>query len=485
MTLWRYRAVPLNSTSGRASVAGGAGSVQSGELSAETAADVRAALRRVGLQAVDLRPQSNWHGIAGWRAWLGFPSRGHDLGVPPQAAAPSDSSLVRAWRTAHALVLGRWLQHLRQRRAQQRAELYDSLATMLEAGLPLLDAIDTLISSSEAKGSALRTLLTAMREQLRDGAAPGQTMESPRTGGPSWFSPVEVAMVHAAHASGNLPGVLRRLAVRSERAGELTRRLVGALTYPAIVAIVGLGVVIFLSLKTLPGLVKVLEQSKLSVPPLTEAVMGFGRFVASQWLVVALAAAVVLLAASMAPVLIIRIERARHAAGSSLRLGRLLPRVAREMAVARFARQLAEMLGAGVPIVESIHVIAPALGAPEATRSIAASSIGGGLSGALLHHSLRQAAMRMQRGEELTASLDDPLFFSAEFRRLVDVGQASGELPAILERLAERSERRVARLIDRLAALLEPAVILTLATLIGIVVMAALLPLLRLQQMFG
>lgn len=306
MTLWRYRAVPLHLTGGRAAAPS---SVQSGELPGQTAADVRAALRRVGLQAVDVRPLSQSHAIARALALLGIRGRNPDLCTNPAADTRTRSSLVRAWTTAHAMVVGRWMQHLRQRRARHRAELYDSLATMLESGLPLLDAIDTLISSSEGKGLALRALLTAMREELRDGAAPGAAMESLRTGGASWFSPVEVAMVHAAHASGNLPGVLRRLAIRSEHAGELTRRLVGALTYPTIVAVVGLGVVIFLSLKTLPGLVKVLEQAKLPVPPLTEAVMGFGRIIAGQWALMALALGVLVIIVSMVPT-VIKIGRA-------------------------------------------------------------------------------------------------------------------------------------------------------------------------------
>ncbi|MCH8314446.1 MAG: type II secretion system F family protein, partial [Planctomycetes bacterium] len=85
-------------------------------------------------------------------------------------------------------------------------------------------------------------------------------------------------------------------------------------------------------------------------------------------------------------------------------------------------------------------------------------------------------------GDELTAALDDELWFDGEFRQLLAIGQATGELDSLLERIGRRYARQAERLIDRLAALLEPSVILTLAVLVGLVVMAAILPLLRLQE---
>ena len=92
------------------------------------------------------------------------------------------------------------------------------------------------------------------------------------------------------------------------------------------------------------------------------------------------------------------------------------------------------------------------------------------------------AADRVERGEELAEAMDDEIWFDAEFRRLLAIGQSTGELDSLLERIGQRYARQAKRLIDRLAALLEPCVILTLAVLVGLVVMAAILPLLRLQE---
>jgi type IV pilus assembly protein PilC len=142
---------------------------------------------------------------------------------------------------------------------------------------------------------------------------------------------------------------------------------------------------------------------------------------------------------------------------------RTTPLVLRRVSVARVAQGLSELLRAGTPAVEALRVIAPAAG--------------GGL-----RRRLEEAADRLERGDSLVDALDDPYWFDAEFRRLLAVGENAGELDVMLERIGDRYERRSRILIDRLAALLEPAVILVLAALIGIVVMASVLPLLRLQE---
>lgn len=134
------------------------------------------------------------------------------------------------------------------------------------------------------------------------------------------------------------------------------------------------------------------------------------------------------------------------------------------MAVARVTLQLSELLRTGVPMVEALRVLAPTTAA-------------GGL-----RRRLESAADMLERGEELSAALNDEHWFDPELRRLLDIGQASGELETLLERIGHRYTRQATRLIDRLTTLLEPAVILTLAVMVGLVVMAAILPLLRLQE---
>jgi len=420
MPVWRYKAIALE----------GGGTVHRGEQAGDSAAEVRAALRRAGLQVIFLRPLDSPSSAASWWSRIAGPVR---------------------VAVAH---------HLRARRRERVADLLDGLATMLASGLPMLEAIDS-IEGARSRRSALRAMLVQVREGLRGGETLAGVLE--RQGG--WFDRVDVAMIRAGEHSGELPGVLRTLASRHAHSGELTQRLIGALAYPAIVACVGVGVVIFLSTRTLPDLVGILDDANIATPRLTSLVMTLGQIIAKYGLLaiplVAVASGVGLFSTYLV-----------HERGCRLfrTLERCTPETMRRMALARAVYGLAELLRVGVPAVEALRLVGPTVAGPASDG---------------LRRAFDSAAKRIEHGDSFAAALDDPRHFDAEFRRLVAIGEASGALDELLRRIAERYERRARRLIDRSASLLEPAVILLLAVLVGVVVMAAVLPLLRLQEVIG
>ncbi|MBI4881778.1 MAG: type II secretion system F family protein [Planctomycetes bacterium] len=409
MTLWRYKAIR----------AAASGEVVSGELSGGSGAEVRAALRRVGLQVIDLKE------------------------IQGSGRTP-DHPLARALE-----------RHLCRRRRPARAELFDGLATLLESGLPMLQSLDASLRTR--RGTSTGRMLLSLREDLRDGSSLGAAMERQ----PAWFEEVEVAMVEAGQRGGTLPTVLRALADRHERAGSLAQKLAGALTYPALLTILGLGVVVFLSTRTLPDLIRVLEDAGVSPPALTLRVMAVGRAIQVGW-PAALPAAVLLLAGW----LLLRRRFFTPGSRAALLLDRLYPRVLRRARLAEVTSGLADLLCSGVPMVEALRVLAPA----ASHHGLAAC--------------LSQAASRIEHGAEVADALADERWFDAELLRLVEVGQASGELSPLLERLGRRLERSAARAIDRFAGLIEPGAILVLAALVGTVALAAILPLFQLQEAF-
>lgn len=439
MTVWRYTAVSLKRQA--------QASAHRGELAGESAAEVRASLRRIGLQVIDLRPLR-------------------------RSATDPDIGIQLAWlRELHGSIRSSIEGYVRGRRRHERAELYDAMATMLDSGLPLLEAVDTIIGSTKRRRCAVRSMLVQVREQLRGGSSLAEAITAHR----SWFDAGEVAMIEAGQLSGTLPRVLRTLAERHERSGELSNKLISALAYPAIVAMVGLGVVIFLSVKTLPDLTQILTHAGIETPALTAKVMAFGQFLAGHWL-----ALVVLAVGALGSWTVLSGLTAQRQIQWPDWLRRRYPKVLRRMAVARVSLQLAELLRAGVPVVDALRVLAPtSSGGGGGSRSGGGGASGGGGS---LARQLHTAADRVERGDELAAALDDEHWFDGEFRQLLTIGQATGELDSLLERIGRRYARQAERLIDRLAALLEPSVILTLAVLVGLVVMAAILPLLRLQE---
>lgn len=453
-SLWRYVAV------------NGQRAQQRGELMAETAADVRASLRRIGLQVIDVKPMKQRR----------------------RPATPATGTTERDHKASHAGsflravgddVFAWWCRRCRAQRASNRAEFYDSLSTMLASGLPLLEAMQTLVesrdedhvvvshanesrSNSKTQSSSSRAVFVQMREQLRGGESLAESMR----GHPTWFDAIDIAIVEAGQHSGMLADVLAGLAQRQERSSEVAHKLVGALAYPLLVMLVGLGVVVFLSVKTLPDLTKILVDAKIPIPALTAKVMWFGQMLASHWLTLVIAIVGLGGALIVLPRIFARSSASSHPwfATITSRLG--APRFVRRMLIGSFVGSggLADLLRSGVPMVEALRVLAPAQRSPH------------------LRKTLLLAAERVERGEELSAAFDDRRWFDAEMRRLLDIGQASGELDDMLLRIGARYERRAKRLIDRMTAFLEPAVLLLLAVMVGTVVMAAILPLIALQQ---
>jgi type IV pilus assembly protein PilC len=411
VTVYRYTARPI---------AGGPSST--GELSGETEAEVRASLRRIGLQPLRIdsarakgsRSNSRW-------SWIGV----------------------------------RIDSHLRTRRRMQRADLFDSLATMLESGLPLVEAARTLVASSRGRQRI-------MLRELLDGLEGGRSFSDSMALFPAWFDTAECAMARAGEQSGELAMVLSSLSQRHQRSGDLAGRIASALTYPAIVGLVGVGVTVFLSTKTLPELVSILEQAGVSPPSLTAVVMAIGQFIARWWWVVLVGALAVPLGVGSA------FRRANDRGIRPPLAGLWPPLVLRQALMAHALLTMAEMLRCGVTLVDAIRATGPTLSGPGA--------------GELGQRTLALAADEIEKGHAVGAAFDDPKWFDAEVRQLIAVGDASGELDRALTRLGQRLHRRAQHAIDRLTALLEPVVIILLATLVGIVVLSAVLPLIRLQE---
>ena len=428
MTRWQYSAVPMNRSEPRRR--------EQGELTGATAADVRAALRRIGLQVVDLRPvtERTREGAGGAALSLSF--------------AGGLRRLVD--------------RHLQRRRVALRSDLYDSLATLLEAGVPLSQAIESARRASHRKARAIGRMLVHLGEEVKR----GESIDEAMRGCPDWFDDAEIAMVSAAAQAGTLSDVLHTLSERHERTGEVTQKLAAAMAYPLVIVIIGLAVSVFLSTHTLPELVSMLRGSGIEPPTLTLIVMNVGGNLLAYgvWAGLALAAVVVAL------VFIGRagagLSRDHRTSRFGLIVRRVMtgPLVRRRIALARALMQLAELVRVGVTLPEALRIAGPVSGQAD------------------LGQLLCDAARRIENGEAPAAALDDTLWFDDEFCRLVELAQESGELEPVFERLGNRYVRQSTRLIDRLSALLEPAIILALAVLVGLVAMAAVLPLVRLRE---
>ena len=406
MAVFRYTAVERSS-----------GARRRGEIAADSAQQVRAALRRMGLSPLRV-------------------DRPRPRAVSALAADPLGA---RAWAS----------RRVRSRRRARLVEFYENVAALLATGTTLADALGVLARTGDGPTASL---CRGLAERIRHGGALAAAMSER----PDWFDPVDAALVEAAEQTGRLERALTDLAEHAARADELRGRLAGALAYPALLTVFGLGVVIFLTTSTLPQMAAAIADAGAELPAATAALLWCGETIASRWPLLVLA--VVAAAAG-----VVWLVRAPWSARWWLRAPLLGAAVGRAQ-LAGVGELLARMLESGVPMREALTLVAPT------ARNAA-------LRGELLAMRARLEAGRAMLGEEGAGSALDPVF-----RRVLEVGQETGELPGSLRAISARHRASSRRLIDRLAATLEPAAILTLAALIGAVAYAAIAPMLRLAQ---
>lgn len=403
MSVWRYKAVAIAGDTRRVS----------GQIEADTAYDARVRLRRGGLRPIEIR-QANDRGAA-------------------------SSGRVRAM----------FAPHLRRRNARAKAELLDGVATLLESGVPIAAAIDGLATDrrgrEDRRTRILRRLGTAIER--------GESLSGAAADAPTWFDATEVAEIAAAERGGTLAATLRVMSSRLEQGGALVSKLIGALAYPAVVAAVGAGVVVFLSSSTLPTLVGVLDDAGAATPPLTQAVMAVGQRLA--WLAPLAAVAV----ASVAGAFVIMAKRPARR-GQAVRR---VPKLYRRIATANACDRLARMLHAGVAPVDALDALAPT-------------------AGPLLAGVIHRVTEGVRGGASVAEAVASEPWFEPEFVRIIEASEVSGTLAEGLDRTAARYSRDAQRRIDHLTNLLEPTVILLLAGAIGVVVVAAVLPLTKLHE---
>ena len=340
-------------------------------------------------------------------------------------------------------------------RAKDLAQLFRQMATLLEAGIPLVSSLSALIDQSG--NPYLRTTLTQIRERVREGS----NLADALTAHPRIFSGLFVGLVKAGEVSGTLALTLSRWADFSEHQVALRQRIRAALTYPAFMFVIGLGVLFFLLTFVVPTVTKIFADLGQALPWPTLILIAVSDFLNRFWW--AVTAALVLLAFWLRKYL-------RSESGGLLwdRLKLRLPLVRdlhRRLAVSRWARTLATLLGGGLPLLQAL----------EFSQDVAGNR--------LLSRALGEARERIREGEEMAFSLRASGLFPSVVLEMVSVGEKSGELPRMLEKVSLALENEAESDLRSLIALLEPVMILIMGVGVGFIALSILLPILEMSQM--
>jgi len=330
------------------------------------------------------------------------------------------------------------------------------LATLVGAGVPLVESLSALVEQTEHR--ALKGVWAQVRDRVNEGGSLAEALS-----GTGRFDNLYTSMVRAGEASGALEAVLARVADYLEDQVRLNNRVLSILTYPLFMlafAAVVVGVMVTL---VLPQITELLISQNLELPWYTAAVIGFSDLLRGYWwlIIVAIVGLVVLYRS------IWRTKKGRFALDRFWLGFPVVGRVIRFLAIARFTRTLGSLLASSVNIVQALNI----------ARHVANNAI------------FEQAADAARDAILEGAPLANPLRQSGEFPPLVttmvEVGERSGDLEGMLIKVADTYEEQVETSITRLTSLLEPVLILVMVGVVGIIIMAVLMPMLQLTESIG
>ncbi len=329
-------------------------------------------------------------------------------------------------------------------------------STLLSAGIPLVEGLAALTEQTE--NTRLKSVLGQARDRVNEGATFADALAQSGV-----FPDLYVSMVRAGEAGGALERVLERLADYLESQVRLRNKVSSILIYPAVMFGFALLVVGVLVTVVLPQITELLVTLDQPLPFYTRWIISLSNFARESWWMIGL----VLVAASLALRTAIRTDKGLRIWDRLLLDLPIVGRVVRLVAISRFTRTLSTLLSGGLPIVRAL----------DTAKHVADNTV------------LGDAIDRARESITEGASVAQPLRESGEFPPLVthmiDVGERSGELEAMLAKVADTYDEQVETTVTRLTALLEPLLILMMVGIVVVIILATLVPLLNVTSSMG
>jgi len=327
------------------------------------------------------------------------------------------------------------------------------LADLLESGVSLPQALGLIAEESE--NAAWAQLIQRILSDVQGGKPFSQTLKEY----PEIFSPLYISLVYAGETGGTLAVTLGRLADFIEQEDDFRSRLYAALAYPFMIVLVGIGAIIFLMTFAVPQLAAMFTDLGRPMPLATRCLMCLSDWTisAGRWLPVALVLVVFLLSQSKVR------KKIKNMWGQLMLHMPVWGSVLRKSIIARFARTLATLLAGGVPIIEALHVVSDVLDHPAMKKRI-------------LH-----VTAEVAQGHGLSESLRGAPEFPGFIRHMISVGEAVNTLEKSLNKVAGAYERETERAMKLATSILEPVMIILIGSVVGVIVIAMLLPIFQMS----
>jgi type IV pilus assembly protein PilC len=345
--------------------------------------------------------------------------------------------------------------HFRRIKTQDIVMFNIQLANMLDAGLSVISSLDTLQKQCENK--RLSEVIGCVSRSVETGESFSQAL----TKHPRVFPNLLISMVKAAEAGGDLGGVLNRYAEFAEAQADLQRKIKEALYYPIILIVAATGVIVFIATVLIPKFVEIFTRAGVSLPLPTIILYGIGTAVRQFWYLIILAG--VLIVSGLR-------RYVRTKAGKfrfdkvSLKLP-ILGSIVRKICISRFARTLSTLIGSGVPILESLDIVSDVVNNQVLVRVI------------------KQMRQSVEKGERLAESLKVSEEFPPDTIQMISVGEESGNLAKMLNKISDFYDRATGYSIKKLVASLEPILLLGMGAVVTFTMASMLLPMFKMVKL--
>jgi type IV pilus assembly protein PilC len=331
------------------------------------------------------------------------------------------------------------------------------LATMIEAGISLVQALTALYEQADPKRQrGLRHIVSDVTTRVQG----GETFHESIAKHPRVFNRLFVSMVKAGEAGGLLAEILDRLAGFLEASARLRKKVKSAMTYPVIVVCIAIAITTFLIVRVVPIFGEIFRDFGAKLPAPTQFLIDLSDFVRGNWyfLVLVIGGAIFGLRT------LLRSQRGKQVWDKwKLKLPVIGP-LAHKICMSRFARTFAQLIRSGVPILEVLEIV------------------GGSSGNYVIEQSIKGVSEDVEKGDNLSAALSKKPIFPPMLLRMVSAGEATGKIDTMLEKMADFWDEEIEAMLDALTSLIEPMLIVFLGLIVGGIVIAMFLPIFKLNE---
>jgi len=336
-------------------------------------------------------------------------------------------------------------------KAKQLTTFTRQMSTLVNAGLPLMRALRVL--QRQEKNPALKDALEQMAESIESGSTFAEALAAH----PKIFDKLFVNMVKAGEIGGVLDIVLSRLSDFQEKAEKIKGKVKSAMTYPIVVLVMALSILMFLMVYIVPKFAEIFDDlmGGQGMPPITQFVMNASDIMVHRFPVVI----VVVVALVMVIKLLAKTERGLYALDTFKLHAPVFGSLISKNSISRFTRTLGTLMAAGVPVLQALNIVKETVGNEVISRAVAT-----------IHDAVKE-------GENMAPPIASSKVFPPMVVSMVEVGEETGALPDMLNKIADSYDDDVDNAVAAMTSIIEPLLIIFLAVVVGTIVIALFMPL--------